>query len=215
MKVEEGSEAHLIYKTASQILVEVAESEMPGQSSNDGLPKCILDFLGEKLGADALSKMKVAELKSAQQRVWALETFPLQDSPQQEWAEALKLGKNRIIARQWKASSCWWNLNNNQDKSGACCIEVEALARSEVAGYRIARQALPEMHIPAVLHFSLDRGVGQRIDSPWAILSYVGPKSTVFDGGCMENRTWMDGMVKTRFEFGFEEPHPRQDKQGG
>lgn len=180
---------------------------------NSELPKDILNFLTGILGDDALTDLKVKECKSAQQQVWILEGIHRRrNSLPEEWMEALKMGNNHLVVRQWKASSCWWNLNSNQpgQKEGQnVANEVDTLAASEVSGYRIARKALPLIHIPSVLHYSLDSDLAQRDDRPWAILAYVGPDSAVFDQNCHEDHSWMDSMVKTRFEFGFEEPHPR------
>jgi hypothetical protein len=165
----------------------------------DGLPSGISNFLEATLGADAVSAMTTKELRSAQQRVWILENI---NGSQNLYRN------NRLVARQWKASSCWWNLNNNQQCRSA--DEIKRLARSEVAGYRIARQALPEIHVPTVLHFLLDsESQCSNDDDAWAILAYVGPQSEFFDKDVKEDLTWINGMVKTRFEFGFEEPHPR------
>ena len=185
---------------------------MSSQELHVDFPPCILRFLEEVMDENALNDLQIKELRSAQQRVWLLEGFNFNvDFLPLEWRHALELGRNRLVAREWKASSCWWNLNHNQltrDKGEAGISDVEMLARSEVAGYRIARQALTQMHIPNVLHFSLDSDVGGGSENPWAIFGYVGPDSSVFDNSA-EDHTWMDGMVKTRLEFGFEEPHPR------
>lgn len=183
------------------------------------VPSHVIDFLRDLLGSQAWSKVEIMEAKSAQQQVWILShlqtTSAGQESLTQEWQEALTLGSNHLVIRQWKASSCWWNLNRNQqNNSHRSAVEsLELLAKSEVAGYRIARQALfTKIHIPAVLHFSHDNRLPKKKDSetnPWAIFSYVGPNCTLFHETWMHDETWMDGMVKSRFEFGFEEPHPR------
>lgn len=53
---------------------------------------------------------------------------------------------------------------------------------------------------------------------PWAILEYVGPQSLYFQNknnrsdderGKIFDRTWVEGMIPIRQEFGFDEPHPR------
>jgi hypothetical protein len=91
--------------------------------------------------------------------------------------------------------------------------------------------------IPEVIYFSCDyrldktdnakktedhRQEEEEFENPWAILSYVGDGSCYFQSGDKhESRSsapsspWMcDGqyakdMVKMRYEFGFDEPHPR------
>ena len=149
---------------------------------------------------------------------------------------ALVDGSNKLIVRIWKASARWWNLNNND----ASCGErgVIGMARSEVAGYRMARAAIAaassssKIIIPDVLYFSHDyrkHGVGGTSDNrnnndgrrqPWAIMTYVGDGSSYLSDSDSSNShgCWVcDGqfvkdMIKTRHEYGFNEPHPRHGR---
>lgn len=188
-------------------------------SSGETLPensRHILEHLVSLFGSPCSQDLKVICLKSAQQQVWLLENLQVySDNLPQSWRAALKIGNNRLVARQWKASSCWWNLNRNQADSIDAMQSRIALARSEVAGYRIARTALPKVNIPDVLYFSHDvidiepNQQQQPDEHPWAILTYVGHDSTLFESEQMPDHSWMEGMVKSRFEFSFEEPHPR------
>ena len=181
------------------------------------LPDHIFNYLEFVLGARSLSDLRVFDLKSAQQQVWMLSD--IKNWPQslpQAWQTALETGNGRLVVRQWNASSCWWNLNRNQPSSEDAFHARVSLARSEVAGYRISRTALYEVNIPDVLHFSHEdfdniRNHQPNIldDNPWAVLAYVGHDSTHFNSEWRPDHYWMNGMVKDRFEFGFQEPHPR------
>lgn len=138
-------------------------------------------------------------------------------------------GDNRLVVRIWKGGSRWWNLNHHNhsscrrvtgDKTIAGTIIRDSndddddgvihLARSEVAGYRVARQAL--MHhghgnnitIPRILYFSLEhheenasrkRPMKEKAgcddkEHPrvWAVFEYVGTQSTALFGGCDDRR---------------------------
>jgi hypothetical protein len=45
---------------------------------------------------------------------------------------------------------------------------------------------------------------------PWALIEYVGQKSSRFDDFTkVYDQTWTESMIKVRDEFGFPEPHPR------
>ena len=181
------------------------------------LPDHIFSHLEFVLGAQNLVDLRVFDLKSAQQQVWMLSNikYPSQPLPQ-AWQTALETGNGRLVVRQWNASSCWWNLNRNQPGSEDAFLARVSLARSEVAGYRISRTALYEVNIPDVLHFSHEDFDNIRnhqpsiIDNnPWAVLAYVGHDSAHFNSEWKPDHYWMNGMVKDRFEFGFQEPHPR------
>ncbi|CAB9503673.1 expressed unknown protein [Seminavis robusta] len=181
--------------------------EEASTSENDGVPEYVVSHLSTILGSEVVESANFVELKSAQQRVWIVDQVqkPSSKMGSGEWERALHVGRNKLVLRLWKASSCWWNLNRcNQN-------QVAELARSEVAGYRIAHRAL-SIHIPFVLYFSHDNNANDKSEKdehPWAILSYVGPDSLLFHENWQMDTTWMDGMVKTRLEFGFDEPHPR------
>jgi hypothetical protein len=176
-------------------------------------PEAILSFLRSNLGPKFLVS-NVRQAKSAQQRVLILQCnnndgdCSSTPSDSSEWKRALQTGQNRIVVRIWKGSARWWNLHSNEPGTG-----VVRMARAEVAGYRMARNALAEtaLHIPTILYFSHDKDTVQNYaDPPWAILSYVGPESIFFDGDQRVHDTrWADCMVKIRREFGFDEPHPR------
>ena len=196
--------------SASDILI-------PSRAPKSCLPAHIFKHLESVLGAPCLLDLKVGDLKSAQQKVWLLENVKAAtlESLPQAWQTALETGNNRLVVRQWKASSCWWNLNRNQSVDEDAFQARVLLARSEVAGYRISRTALPKINIPDILYFSHDdfdkkSNIQQNIsENPWAILAYVGHDSALFDAEWKPDHSWMEGMVKNRFEFGFDEPHPR------
>ena len=124
---------------------------------------------------------------------------------------AIAKGRSKIVARVWKGSARWWNLNTN-DASGTMRGMID-IARSEIAGYRMARAAMSasyasantgasspendEVIIPEVIYFSCDyRGTKannvvetvehrqKEEENPWAILSYVGEDSCYFQGDC-------------------------------
>ncbi|KAL7532039.1 hypothetical protein ACHAXR_007299 [Thalassiosira sp. AJA248-18] len=87
---------------------------------------------------------------------------------------ALRIGKNRLVMREWRQGACWWNLNMNNDLH--CIDDVElkgprsivrgsasnainspsceskatqttlSMARAEVAGYRLALYAMDCYH---------------------------------------------------------------------
>ena len=171
------------------------------------------------------------------------------------WRDCLFQGRNRLVIRQWRGGSQWWNLHQNRS--------VQTMATNEVQGYRWARQALQRMAtttndndddddnhqnneghqheespqgrrgivIPRIL-YSETNPVGGIVPPlplpqealsddhhdhdddreecwyPWAIFEYVGPESMYFYDTFVD-RTWVDGMVPIRREFGLDEPHPR------
>jgi Phosphotransferase enzyme family len=129
-------------------------------------PPLIVEFLETKFGPVD----RIEQAKSAQQQVLLVAA-----------------ARRNVAVRRWKGGSRWWNLH----QAG----HPEQLARSEVAGYRIARRCLGQsIRIPEVLHFD-------RTDL-WAVLEHVGDIESLDDA-------WTAGMIKTRMEFGFLEPHPR------
>jgi thiamine kinase-like enzyme len=198
-------------------------SRNPAESQHlCGCPQHILDYLQSRLGVDSLANLSIVSAKSAQQQVWILSNLLSADETSYlppDWNNALHVGQNRLVVRQWKASSCWWNLNRNHQTTE----EIESLARSEIAGYRIAQKVLSAIHIPSILYFSAENNPPSSCQQeqqqqvlqqhPWAILSYVGEDSLIFHKITSDDwkldESWSNGMVKTRFEFGFQEPHPR------
>lgn len=111
------------------------------------------------------------------------------DPASPEWKQALQAGNNRLIVRIWKGASRWWNLHQQHPSeqrqpsspplsapaNDQILRPAHALARSEVAGYRVARLALHStaandsdstensnnwnslrIRIPTVLAFSLE-----------------------------------------------------------
>ena len=189
---------------------------MTGESDKSPLllPPPIETYFQSVLGDEAVANAKIWEAKSAQQQVFIV-SFSSSDSGASfpRWQQALQTGRHNIVVRVWKGAARWWNLhcshdfsefNENDQEQG-----VLLLARAEVEGYRVAREALLEsqIEIPEVLHFSHDSGDSFE-KRPWAIMSYVGPGCAFFDA-CIPTDEWIDGMIKIRHEFGFDEPHPR------
>ena len=205
----------------------------PPQRQDCPCPAHIIDYV-ETTASLCGKRARVAsadEVKSAQQQVFILtlcfeesktdhcsqqrgeETVPPSNENTRQISAriqtAISKGNNKIVARVWKGSARWWNLNTN-DASGTMRGKID-IARSEVAGYRIARAAMSTPHasanagivssendkviIPEVIYFSCDyRGdkansVVETVEhrqreeeNPWAILSYVGEDSCYFQG---------------------------------
>ena len=154
-----------------------------------------------------------------------------------EWKQALQRGRNKVVVRLWKAGARWWNLHQNDAQSND--DPTLSLAQSEVAGYRIARLAFTRngdgdqlgpttnsAYIPRVLEYCESGTKDSETEHGvtvsrycWAIIEYVGPHSALFCHGdvetvandvcCHYDDSFVTGMVKTRSEFGFDEPHPR------
>ena len=197
----------------------MGDGEDTGNNSSHSheCPAHILNYLASALGPNSMENVKIFSARSAQQQVWIISKLnPTSTYQSEEWKDALASGNKYLAVRQWKTSSCWWNLNRNQYEKN----DIDTLAKSEVAGYRLARKALLKIHIPLVLYFSHDDDTEdeisrndindtQQLPKPWAILSYVGPSSIYFDNNVEISEYWMNRMVKTRLEFGSEEPHPR------
>eukprot|EP00980_Cylindrotheca_fusiformis_P015454 scaffold4345_cov125-Cylindrotheca_fusiformis.AAC.2 len=202
----------------------------------NGLPQEIVNFILETKLMGKYSLRSIDAAKSAQQVVFVLhvdanstDTFNTSSSTVASstkttaidndtvWANCLTNGCNRLVVRLWKGGSNWWNLNRNQDPT--------ILARSEIMGYQLSYQAFVKQReatttttltIPRILHYELspaaNKGKEGIAHSAWAVLEYVGPHSTKFGTA---NRyyyyddSYLEGMVKVRHEFGFDEPHPR------
>ena len=211
-------------------------SNLNGQPPQWILDK-ILGLLEERSGGKSWHLEEISQAKSAQQEVFLLKLAnenctaetSTSNSDNGDWMDSLRWGKQRLVLRIWRGGSRWWNLNRNEDP-----LE---LAKFEIYGYRIAYQALEDYHdnnsvestqsrlprIPRVLHFHLPKPTttfDQNIC--WAVLEYVGAdendclsvggsdhKSNSDNVEYKVDRSFLEGMIKIRTEFGFEEPHPR------
>ena len=191
----------------------------------------VLNLLRAKCDTD-WNLEEITRAKSAQQQVFVLRfsNQNVSSNSQEEnndWTTAMNCGKKRLVLRIWKGGSRWWNLNRNESP-----LE---LARAEIMGYRVARNAL-EIHrssvsssneqndsadadttswvpkIPRVMHFS-EAVKSSSLPCCWAILEYVGADEDNFLATTFFtmkiDRSYLHGMIKIREEFGFEEPHPR------
>ena len=172
----------------------------------------------------------VEEVKSAQQLVYVLTVdcdkcepagknakgSVLRSENSDMMIRALKIGRNRIVVRIWKASARWWNFNTNDARSD-CILQM---ARAEIAGYRLARAALTSSDIitPEVIHFSDDyskqntSAKEKGVSLPWALFTYIGEKSMHFGEKYVFDGKYAKDMVKARHEFGFDESHPRHGR---
>lgn len=189
------------------------------------LPPAVLNHLRSAVGDAAVSNARIEEAKSAQQRVFIVSfdanQCHIHHDLSLQWRDALERGSYNIVVRLWIGSARWWNLHCssllNDEKQDDRTAGVLILARAEVAGYRIARTALAgalhhcHLDIPHVLHFSHDSKKCEEKQQPWALMSYVGPKSTFFNDSkhIIHTDEWLDGMIPIRHEWGFDEPHPR------
>mmetsp|Transcript_12303 Transcript_12303/g.18880 ORF Transcript_12303/g.18880 Transcript_12303/m.18880 type:complete len:441 (-) Transcript_12303:109-1431(-) len=192
-------------------------SSTASPTASSSCPKQILNKILQNLYEyDILS---IQEAKSAQQKVWIVQfqikpdiASSLSQSTNHDgkaWKEFLQSGENRLVVRQWRGGCRWWNLHRNQDP--------KILAKAEAFGYRFARQSLtetsraqkksPSVVIPRILYFNTKESDGDEF--PWAVLEYVGINSTCFDGDYLYDDSYLTRMIKTRHEFGFDEPHPR------
>jgi thiamine kinase-like enzyme len=124
--------------------------------------------------------------------------------------EALQCGNHKLILRVWKKGARWWNLNMNhtQTSSSSCATTTLSMAKSEVAGYRLAKLAMDHhleqanssnsgkkknkiiasAHVPHVVYFSHDNGnINNTTDDSWALFSYFdkieGEINTTAGGG--------------------------------
>jgi hypothetical protein len=151
-----------------------------------------------------------------------------------------------VVVRRWLRASRWWNLNRSSssqtenrssaddqdggDKDCSSASSIRDAAAWEIAGYRVARRALPSL-VPRVLYSSADhhqhrppptqsaaavretnedsdQGLRCPCAGPWAVLEYMPPRR----GGSSSRSSssqWVRGMVMVRHEYGFDEPHPR------
>lgn len=193
-------------------------------------PDHIIEYVERSslLGSKKAAVSSVEEVKSAQQLVYIITlrfdeaggsrqeeaSPPPHGSPNQASSplqRVLLSGGSKIVARVWKGSARWWNLNTND----ACTQSgVVNMARSEIAGYRMARAAISAsrayadaskasrenemIDIPEVIYFSCDYRVEKadnakktgdhrqeegELEYPWAILSYVGDGCCYFQSG--------------------------------
>jgi hypothetical protein len=165
------------------------------------LPTAVSKFIDRYFQIDAIQ-----EAKSAQQSVWiihvkeVLESGPLHIHMAETWQKALTRGRNHLVIRQWKAGARWWNLHQAKN--------VLELARAELSGYEQASKIFNTedslLRIPLILHQELYPEI------TWAVLEYVGPESAMFDDKhCVYDDSKIQQMIRIRFEFGFDEPHPR------
>jgi Choline/ethanolamine kinase. len=189
------------------------------------------------------------EMKSAQQRVFSIkvQTSNNMDGEDQHdndtkyvyapspigkrILDVMGKSNGRLVLRIWKAGARWWNLTCNAQNE---CIK---LAKSEVAGYKVARLAFecyyenyqsrdviisheqPRIYIPQVLYFFEDVTVG--CNNPWALFSHAKQDGNIITKGASANTRsdkyrfcdeFIFQMVKVRREFGFDEPHPRHGR---
>ena len=127
--------------------------------------------------------------------------------------QALHCGNHKFILRKWKQGARWWNLNmnNHTDTSFSSSTKNDnsdnnntlAMARAEVAGYRLAKLAMNHhsqqlnninskkrkmsAYVPDVVYFSHDDN--DNVDTegaPWALFSYFS-SNTIVESGEDEN----------------------------
>jgi len=195
--------------------------EAQDDQQNDFVEKLLKPFLQCRY---SIHLREIEHLKSAQQRVDVLNCVSKICTPDQ-MRDALDRGRGRLVLRVWRNSARFWNLNNNKSSSfgesySPDTDQVAKLARAEIAGYRFARQIFcstsnPEK-IPEVLYFSHDHSDQvdrSHSDEIWALLSFVGKGSAYFDNvhRCFDG-SFVGEMVTIRYEFGFNEPHPRHGR---
>jgi len=79
---------------------------------------------------------------------------------------ALKDGNDRIVLRIWNGGASWWNLNSN------CYQTCTKIAKSEVAGYRVARRALLmyTQHCMKVGHFKTEQQIESTSWNPTQVI---------------------------------------------
>jgi thiamine kinase-like enzyme len=226
------------------------DSVSPDHSCLPSCPQHIVAYIEEHFGPIT----GITEAQSAQQRVLLL-SVTARDGPYSDESEDAQLSHSphpprmvdtKLVVRIWKGGSRWWNLH--QPTAAA----VQALARSEIAGYRVARHCLrrsvpdpdtitttttttthhqrnchelntptttvdchggdpspthrPALRIPRVRYECLPEPQRDAAGNaaPWAVLEYIGA-----DGDLSTDDSWITGMIRTRTEFGLDEPHPR------
>ena len=151
------------------------------------------------------------------------------------WKDCLRCGSNRIVLRIWKGGCQWWNLNRNHCCDSVADSEMMGyhLARESFQTHDIGNNDVHGIHststgniiIPRLLFWSSkakrrtegddDAEIKAKTYRPWAVVEYVGPESRYFHkNGSTTNEnnfdsTILEGMVKVRHEFGYDEPHPR------
>jgi thiamine kinase-like enzyme len=209
-----------------------APSTTLSPSSPSSCPQHILDHILHTQLQNCYELISIQEAKSAQQQVWILFLGVTQQNGElrladdnndndnditidKDWKDCLESGRNRLVVRQWKGGCQWWNLHRNNEAD-----TPTKLANSEVFGYQCARQSLVSFNtttptttttnvtIPRVLLYQENNNNNNL--PPWAVLEYVGPASTYFDEESYEyDSYYLEGMVTTRHEFEFDEPHPR------
>jgi len=147
----------------------------------------------------ASSGVRKTSLHSAAQEMLLLTVAdPLTIPPR--YRDFLKNGETHFVLRRYKSEATYWNLQGCllDQSEGKLCLR-------ETAAYRIAKNAFESKHsdvvIPEVLYVA-DRDV---------LFSYVGEGSNVFASSEFDD-TLSREMVKTRLEYGFDEPHPRHGR---
>lgn len=196
-----------------------------------------------------VSIMDAAELRSAQQHVFLISTsfddpFTIQQphdqnnptTPEQlnitsdtnnrmKLRRELERGCGKLIARRWRNSARFWNLNTSSNTAE----DILMIARAEVAGYRVARRLICDGGdgskekrdmIPQVLYFSHDisdvsddANYAYQTEEIWGLFAYVGEGSASFrQTSRIHEGNFANQMVKVRHEFGFDEPHPRHGR---
>lgn len=114
--------------------------------------------------------------------------------------QALHRGNHKLILRKWKQGARWWNLNMNNPTDASSETtdnnnnnNTLAMARAEVAGYRLAKLAMNHYsqqlynskkrkisaYVPDVVYFSHDDNDSVDMEgAPWALFSYFGSNIT-------------------------------------
>ena len=138
----------------------------------------------------------ITQCHSAKQEVLLLTTT----NTNTPFEESLQKNNRNIIVRKYKSTATYWNLQ------GTLNIEnPPTLKDRETRAYTIARSVFNDSKIviPEVLHVDdKDNAV---------VFEYVGSSSSYFVGGDFDD-SMVRNMIKTRLEFGFDEPHPRHGR---
>ena len=136
--------------------------------------------------------------------------------------DALRNGNYHVIVRIWIGTSRWWNCHHSAMAPGATPEPLQSLnyiSQREVYGYQLVEHIFStsmnpsKLRLPRVLYYS---NVTDTLCSPWAILEYVGPLSSMYlnnsnPGGpsVILDTTFVDSMIPIRMEYGFNETHLR------